>query len=155
MADHQRSDVVAHEALIGLPPFGLGEAVEVGGFHPADDLQAAGVKVVIEAGELHGGPVHVRRGQHGVFISLGEMDGSQVVLGHDGLELDGILASHGRRPPMIIYMFIVLSFSPFGKSFPLTRAFIPLSKAWAFESQACTPLGAHIGRGSENEKKKK
>ena len=147
VADHQGRDVVAHEALEGQAPLLPAQGAEIGGFHPADDLQAPGVEVVVKAGELHGGAVHVRRGQHGLFIVLGQVDGAQIVVGHNGLELDGILASHGRRPPMIIYDLLYSLFRLLASTFHAPGRFLCLQRLRLRRQGVCSPLHAQLGRG--------
>ena len=96
MAEHKARNVVGHEAVIGFETLLMGERVEIGALDVADDLQALGVKIVVKTGQLHGRTVEVGRGQNGLFVILGSVQNTKLVLLHDGLEFDSVFAFHPR-----------------------------------------------------------
>ena len=95
VADDQGADVVLHELLEGLEPLFRAEGVQIGALHPAYHLDAVGVEVIVKAGELHGGAVHVGGFDKGRLIVLGSVQGLELVFLHQRFKFDRILAYHG------------------------------------------------------------
>ena len=62
---------------------------------PAYHLDAVGVEVIVKAGELHGGAVHVGGFDKGGFIVLGSVQGLELVFLDQRFKFDRILAYHG------------------------------------------------------------
>ena len=65
--DHQGGNVIQEQIVKALAPALVAQALEIGHLRLADDLQAAGVKIVVKVMELEAGTVHVRDGQLGGF----------------------------------------------------------------------------------------
>ena len=95
VADHQGADVILHELLKGLAPVLRGKRIQICTFHPPYYLYAVGVKVIIEAGELHGRAVHVGGFDQGGLVILGGVQRLELVLLYQGLQLYGIFTDHG------------------------------------------------------------
>ena len=95
--DDQGGDVVEEEVVEALAALGLAEPAQIGDLRLADDLEAAGVEVVIEALELEAGPVQVRHGQHGRAEIAPLVQHLQVEEGHEILHFQTIL-THGVSP---------------------------------------------------------
>ena len=102
VAEHQRGDIVGHKALVSGEAIFVGEGVQVGALDVADDLQPLGVEVIIEAGELQGGAVHVGGGEDGLVIIAGRVQHGQAALLDNGFKLDRIFASHSWFLPVVI-----------------------------------------------------
>ena len=97
VADHEGRNIVLHEALEGAAAFLGREAVKIGALDPADDLDAAGVEVIVKAGELQSRAVHIRGGHQGVLIIGGQMQRRDAAVPLDDLlQFDRILAAHTR-----------------------------------------------------------
>ena len=95
VAEHQRRDVMLHEALEGSPARLPGQSVQIGALNPADELDAAGVEIVVEAGELEGRAVDVRGRHLPGFVIGGQMQRRDVaVVLHDLFQTDTVLAAH-------------------------------------------------------------
>ena len=127
VADDERADVVLHETLEGAQPLLGGEGVEIGALDAAHDLDASGVEIVVEPGQLHGGTVDVGGRDQRRFIVFGERQRGEPVFLRHALELYRIFAAHtrllslaerGEKPSASI----LLSSSAFGNTFPHTRA---------------------------------
>jgi hypothetical protein len=59
VANDKSGNVILHELLEAVEPLLMAQGVKVCTFNPADNLYAVRVKVVIKAGQLHGGTVHI------------------------------------------------------------------------------------------------
>ena len=99
VADHQRGNVVLHEALKGASALLGREAVKIGALDPADDLDAAWVEVIVKAGELQSRAVHIRGGHQSLLIIGGQMQRRDAAVPLDDLfQFDRILAAHAVHP---------------------------------------------------------
>ena len=92
--DDEGGDVVAQQLLEAQPPLLLRQAGEIGGLHPADHLQAFGVEVVEEAGELEAGAVDVLRVDGPALILLGPPQDLQMKLLNEFSKLDAVQTLH-------------------------------------------------------------
>ena len=106
MADDEGGNIIGHEAVKGFQPFLMAEGVKIGRLDHADHLHAFGVKVIVESGQLHRGPVHISHGQYGSFVVPGEMERLKIHILHDGFKGDGILARHEKTS--CLYVMILL-----------------------------------------------
>ena len=103
VADDKTGNVIGHESVKGFQPRFVAERLQIGRLDPADNLNAFRIEVIVEAGQLHGGPVDVRHRQQGSVVILRKVQGLQLHLFHDGFQRDRIVALHHRRPPEVYF----------------------------------------------------
>ena len=63
--DHQGGNVIQEQIVKALAAALVAQSLKIRHLRLADDLQAAGVKIVVKVVELKAGTVHVRDGQLG------------------------------------------------------------------------------------------
>ena len=96
VADDKADDVIAHERLKPLAPLRGCERLEKRALDAADDLQALGVKIVVEAGKLQPRPVDIGRADRARVVIGGGVQDGQPLLGDDLLQRYGITrCAHG------------------------------------------------------------